>query len=333
MASLRKLKGKWYVRFRYQGKEKIIPTYHTKKRDAEIVLRKYQQNEQEVKMNLSLHILDQNLSISDCVKYFIKNYPRESGITASTMKSYKYATGDFEKCFNHIRRFRELNSQHFPILVEYLKRHYSDTTVNIRLRGIRAFLNYLVEKEFIKSLPFNVKQLKMDKHPPKFLTPGELDKIYEQVEDPALLSIYKTLEVTGMRVGELRNSFRDGLFIRITKSKGRKERIIPIPVDYVGDYDRAKEIAYSESWITRSFTKIVKCCNIEGHKTVHSLRHTFAYRMLLEVNNIQLVRDLLGHSSVKVTEIYTRMPLDYLKQVFNDRRINHEPSGKVAANA
>ena len=333
MASLRKLKGKWYVRIRYNGNEKVIPTYHTNRRDAEIILRKYQQNEQEVKMNLSLHIVDQNLTIKDCVEYFIKNYSRETGITASTMKSYKYAIGDFENCFNHIKRFRELNSQHFSILVDYLKRQYSDTTVNIRLRGIRAFLNYLLEKEYIKSIPFKVKQMKLDKHPPKFLTPEELDEIYEIVEDPALQSIYKTLEVTGMRVGELRNSYRDGLFIRITKSKGRKERIIPIPVEFVSDYDRAREMNYSTSWITRSFTKIIKECKIEGHKTVHSLRHTFAYRMLLEVNNIQLVRELLGHSSVKVTEIYTRMPVDYLKQIFNDRRINHEPSEKVAANA
>ena len=331
MASLRKMRGKYYVRIRYNGKEKSIPTYHTNRRDAEIVLRKYQQNEQEVKLRIADHLIDQNLTIKDCAQFFITQYPKEYGITASTLKSYKYAVEDFSTCFKHIRRFNELNGQQFSQLVEYLKRNYSETTINIRLRGIRAFLNYLIGKEFVKKLPFKVKQIKVDKHPPKFLTPEELDKIYSKVEDPALLSTFKTLEVTGMRVGELSESTREGLFIRIQRSKGRKERIVPIPVEYVADYDDAREVSYSTSWITRSFTRLAKDCGIEGKKTAHSLRHTFAYRLLLEVNNIQLVRDILGHSSVKVTEIYTQIPLDYLKQIYSQRKINQSTDSMVGA--
>jgi site-specific recombinase XerD len=322
MACLKKVNGIWRVRIRYGGKEKSISTHHSIRRDAEIILRKYQLNEQEVKLGLAEHLIDQNLTIIECKKYFFQNYPKEKGIEKSTMNSYKYAVSDFELCFSYVKRFKELNRRHSPILVDFLKIKYSKTTVNIRLRGIRAFLNYLFEKEYVKSIPFRVKEIKVDKHPPKFLTPDELEVIYSNVINPNLFSVYKTLEVTGMRVGELRNSFRDGNYIKITKSKGRNERIIPIPAEYIYHYDIAKDVNYSESWITHSFTRTVRKCKIEGKKTVHSLRHTFSYRMLIELNNIQLVRDILGHSSIAVTELYTRIPIGYLKQVFTERLSN-----------
>mgnify|MGYP003971587769 CR=1 FL=1 len=322
MASLRKVNGIWRIRIRYNGRERTISTHHSNRRDAEKILRKYQLNEQEVKLGLAEHLIDQNLTIKECNNYFFQNYPKEKGITSSTMYSYKYALRDFESCFTHIKRFRELKGLHFPTLVDFLRGKYSETTVNIRLRGIRTFLNYLVEKEFIKSLPFRVKEIKVDKPPPKYFTPEEIEKIYNSVKNPLLLSTYKAIEVTGMRGGELRNSFRDGLFVKIFKCKSRSERVVPIPVDYVADYDSAKDANYSDSWITHSFTRYVKKCNIDGHKTLHSLRHTYGYRKLLELNNIQLVRDLLGHSSVSVTEKYTRIRTDYLKQVFTERLNN-----------
>lgn len=332
MASLRKMRGKWYVRIRYNGKEKSIPTYHTNRRDAEIVLRKYQQNEQEVKLGLSEHLLEQNITIDNCIKYFLMHYQKEYSITISTMDSYKLGIGDFQQCFSYIRRMSELQPQHYPELVDYLKRRYNDTTVNIRLRGIRVFLNYLVEKEYIRKLPFKVKQIRVDKHPPKFITPEELDSIYSVVDNDLMLFTFKVFEVTGMRVGELANSHRDGDFIIITKTKGKKDRIVPLPYSHILLYDTAMETAYSDSHISHEFSRYARLAGVQG-KTIHCLRHTFAYRMLMETNNLQLTRDLLGHSSVKVTEIYTQVPTDYLRQVFVERGINQVNRLKVAANA
>ena len=58
MASLRKLRGKYYVRIRFNGKEKLIGTKTTTRRDAEIHLHKWQENEQLVKFNMAEHLLD-----------------------------------------------------------------------------------------------------------------------------------------------------------------------------------------------------------------------------------------------------------------------------------
>ena len=321
MASLRKLKGKWYVRIFFNGKEKIIPTYTSIRRDAEITLRRFKENEQEVKLNLADHLLNSGVTVEDCIRFFNSNYKVEKGITESTYRIYKLSINDFKNCFKLKTRLNDLTKRDYSKLVTFLKMKYNETTVNIRLRGIRAFLNYLLEKDFIKSLPFPIKQIKTDKAPPKMITPEEMELIYSQIEDPALLSTYKVLEVTGMRVGELKNSHRDGEFIIVEKSKARKKRYVPIPVEYIQAFDTAKKTLYSDSWLSRSFTKASKKAGLKG-KTAHSLRHTFAYRMLLETDNIQLVRDMLGHSSTIVTELYTQIPTEYLKQVFTDKKIN-----------
>lgn len=320
MASKRKLKGKWYIRVRYNGKEKLIPTYTSIERDANILLRQFKLNEQEVKLGLSEHLLYQKLTIEDCIKYFKRNYKTEKGIEQSTMDSYNVALNDFENCFSYTNNFYDIVKSDYPALVTYLSLRYNKTTVNIRLRGIRAFLNYLNEKDFIKETPFNVKQIKLDKSFHKFIKPDELKKLYNAVDIPQLLSCFRVFEITGMRRSELSNSYRDGEFIHIIKSKVRAERIIPIPANYINDYDIAIQAGYSPVWLSKAFTKYAIKAKLQG-KTLHSLRHTFAYKKLLETNNIQCVKELLGHSTVTTTEIYTKMPMEYLFQVFvNDKQ-------------
>ncbi|HDP67315.1 MAG TPA: hypothetical protein ENN20_02305 [Candidatus Marinimicrobia bacterium] len=182
-------------------------------------------------------------------------------------------------------------------------------------------INYLYEKEIIKRKPFKVRTVKIDKQFPKFIKPEILDKIYEKVENDKMLATFKVFEITGMRLGEFENSHRDGEFIIVRKSKGRKQRIIPIPFDYFPLYDFARKDPYSCDYITHKFKKSCDDAGIIGY-SLHSLRHTFALRKLLETNNISIVKELLGHSSVQVSEIYTQFPMDYLSQVFNERKIN-----------
>jgi site-specific recombinase XerD len=319
MAGIRKLKGKWYIRVRYKGKEKLIPTYTSIRRDADIVLRKYQLNEQEVKYHLSNSLIEQNLTIDDCIKYFKKHYKLEKGVTEKTMKSYILSLGDLKTCFRHKKSFYDIQKADYPFLVEYLKRNVSDITANIRLRSIRAFLNYLHERGVINEVPFKIKEIKIDQQEPKLIKPDELLKIYREVDNHYLLSVYRVYEHSGMRLSELKNSYRDGEFIVIFKSKSRKKRIVPIPIEIIPDYDKALEVNYSTGHISKMFRRYTNVAGLPG-KTIHCLRHTYAYRTLMETKNIQLVRDLLGHSSVKVTEIYTRMPEDYVKQLFDNGR-------------
>ena len=92
-------------------------------------------------------------------------------------------------------------------------------------------------------------------------------------------------------------------------------------MDYIPVYDFARDDPYSTDYITHKFKKACDDAGIKGY-SLHSLRHTFALRKLLETNNISIVKELLGHSSVQVSEIYTQFPMEYLTQVFKDRKVN-----------
>ena len=167
----------------------------------------------------------------------------------------------------------------------------------------------------LDKLPFKVKQLKLKERLPKFLTPEELKAIYSVVSDPILLSIYKVYEGTGMRLSELKTSKLEGNFIRVI-GKGNKERLIPLPISLHSDYQIAMAANYKIQRISKGFTYAVRKANIKGNKSLHSLRHTYALLKLVELGEKHLVQELLGHSSVTVTEMYTKFPIEYLKEVF-----------------
>ncbi|MFH2024981.1 MAG: tyrosine-type recombinase/integrase [bacterium] len=323
MAGLRKLRNKFYVRIWIDGKEKLLPTGTANLRDAEIQKAKIERQELEIKQRIRDEIdeLKNRISLSGGVDYFLKHVQPERNITASTVKTYRQAGNDFIRALQFAGNFDSLTRLHYSNLLEYLQHRYNPTTVNIRLRGIRAMLNFLFEKGLIKQIPFRIKQIKTDRQLPKFITPSEMDMIYNQVADPKLLAVFRIYEATGMRLSELFQSRLTGNFITVEQSKGRKQRIIPIPADRIQDYLLATGDPYSAGFISHSFHKACMDSGLTG-KTVHSLRHTFALRKLLETNNIQLVKELLGHSSVKVTEIYTAIPADFLAQIFTQRSIN-----------
>jgi len=324
MAGLRKLRNKFYVRVWIDGKEKLLPTGCTERRDAEKHLRKIQNQELEIKQRIRKEIdeLQNRLTIPAGIRYFTDNVGKERNLQESSVDAYKLAIKDFRECLSRFGTFDSLNKKHFTDLVNYLQDRYNDTTVNIRLRGIRAMLNYLLEKEMIDKLPFKIRQIKTDQSLPKFILPDEMSRIYRQVTDERLAAIFRVYECSGMRLSELKQSRREGEFIIILKSKSRKERIIPIPLERIPDYNYAKEISFSPDFISHRFTKACTDAGLKG-KTIHCLRHTFALRKLMETNNISLVKELLGHSSVTVTEIYTKFPIEFLSQVFTDRNINH----------
>lgn len=126
------------------------------------------------------------------------------------------------------------------------------------------------------------------------------------------------METVTMRLSELKTSKLEGNFIRVI-GKGNKERLIPLPISLHTDYQIAMAANYKTERISRGFTHAVRKAQIKGNKSLHSLRHTYALLKLVELGEKHLVQELLGHSSVTVTEMYTKFPLDYLKEVFTNK--------------
>lgn len=254
------------------------------------------------------------ITILNAISDYIKDC--ELRVSMNTVKSYKLALRDLCCALKGSTKLLELTKTDYSIILKYLSDRFNGTTVNIRLRGIRAFLYWLVENEYISRMPFTVKQIKLKERLPQFITPQELIRIYENTTDPLLVSHFKVYVGTGIRLSELKTSQLEGSFIRVL-GKGNKERLIPLPSTLVEDYQIAIAANYKTDRISKGFTTAKRNAKISGDKRLHSLRHTYALKKLLELGDMHLVQKLLGHTSITVTEMYTKFPKDYLKELFD----------------
>ncbi len=98
-----------------------------------------------------------------------------------------------------------------------------------------------------------------------------------------------------------------------------KKELFPLPLEIQDDFVIATTNPYKKMHITKTFTRLRVKAKIVAGKTLHSLRHTFAVRMLIKTDNIELVKNLLGHSDLKTTEIYLKFPPEYLKSVLTEK--------------
>lgn len=320
-----------------QKKKRIISTRTKNKVQAEIMLKHVKEIEnirkveaRAIKLIYSdlqfekglnkdldeLQGIDNILSISAAVEKFIRS--KKLKVSNETVKTYKLALVNFKNALGGTKRIVDINKTDFDLILGYLKSHFGDTTVNIRLRGIRVFLFWLVEIGLLNKLPFKIKQIKLKERLPQFLTPDDLQLIYNSTNDPILISTFKVYAGTGMRLSELKTSILEGNFIRVI-GKGNKERVIPMPKSLIDDYQIAMAANYKTDRISSQFTKARRRAGVDDNKTLKSLRHTFALMKLVELGEKHLVQELLGHSSVTVTEVYTKFPIEYLKEVFRGK--------------
>ncbi|MBU1682894.1 site-specific integrase [Patescibacteria group bacterium] len=325
MASLSRLRGKYYARvyLRKDGryKEKLISLHTDDEYIAKDRIKEVQRQEKKIKRGLA-----EDLSIfkkKHPLKPLNKRYIREckSRLSPRTVTVYETALALLCKALpnHHIEDFQKSD---YNTILNFLKTSYNLTSVNIYLRAIKTFLLWTIERDYLSRMPLTIKQVSLEKSLPKFFSPAELGKIYKQILDSKneeLYSIIKVYENTGMRLRELFNSRRVGNYIHISKTKGKKERIVPLPEEILADFEIARKTKHGASWITHKFSKACTDAAIAPGKSLHSLRHTYALKSLLKYGNAYIVKELLGHTNVATTEIYLKFPIDYLKQVFEQK--------------
>ena len=204
---------------------------------------------------------------------------------------------------------------------------HSPGGININLRLIKTFLRWCNKKGYSSNIP-EVKFIKIPKSPPSYISDTSWDKLMRlDSVDGFFKRVFLFYRETGCRPSEPLFAFLKGSWLIIpaehTKSKVEKE--IPLNDELKPiwlEIDEYKRNWMNKGWKLQNLTgKISKifldaCTEIGVKHRLYDLRHTFAVRKYLELNNIYLVRDLMGHSSVKTTEIYARFKLMRLKEDF-----------------
>ncbi|NQV14978.1 tyrosine-type recombinase/integrase [bacterium] len=331
---LRKLKGIWYIRYnRGQGrKEKLKSTGTGDRREAERFLERFAK---ELAANRNFYdgeYSSMSLTLRETSDEWLEDCQRR-GLRSDTTDRYSCTIKKLSALVPYAARVNAFNDS--------VMRQFSDNlrirtrpregqtecmpnSINGHLRDARTYLNWLYERQYIPR-PIKVKLMKVDKGLPKLLSWSELHSIYDKVDNSKLLATYHIMEITGLRRSEISISTREGCFIRVAAAaKGRVERFVPLPEEYINEFDIATTQPYSKDYLTRQFTEYRKLAGVSSEKTLHSLRHYFAATQIVEGINPYILCRIMGHAEFKTTEIYLKFPPAYLKEI-----ITKKPSAPV----
>ncbi len=262
----------------------------------------------------------------------------------NTIISYK---NDILEFYNFNNKQINIDKQ---IVTNYLTKLYEDniakTSIGRKLSALRTFYKFLCNKNIIEINYFeNIKNPKKEKALPKYVKEIDIEKMFEVPDTRNKfgmrnLLIIRLLYSTGIRVSELVNIKVKDINIedRTIKilGKGDKERIVVFgnnTYDCLKDYlnndyqllnQRNSEYLLlnkdgnkiSDRYIRNIIDDIIFKASIKMHVSPHMLRHTFATTMLNNGADLVNVKDLLGHTSLNTTSIYTHVSDDMLKEVY-----------------
>lgn len=232
------------------------------------------------------------------------------------------------------------------------QKNYATSSTSRMLSSLRQFFHYLLKEQIITLNPMQkVLGPKKEKHLPASLSLDQVEKIlqapdtseYIGLRDRAILEL---MYATGLRVSELTHlSLRD-LHLELgfiqTIGKGNKERLLPIGEEaaywlnqYLQDVRPlflAKKTSrhtqhvflnqrghpFTRQGIWKNLNKYVQIAGITMDVSPHMLRHSFATHLLENGADLRMVQELLGHSNISTTQIYTHISKHRLQEVYRD---------------
>lgn len=302
----------YYITWYENGKKKFHSTGKVRRDDAEIIFREWK----EKKSNRT----DRNVYLSELIPEVLKY--AENNFQPGTVRIYKSTL----KMFLSVVKDKPLklyNLQDTEFYKSIRKEIVSATTINIELRTIKAAFNIAVNFDYLQFNPLaKIKQIDIDEKEIKTFSNEQIKLLFANIKTESLLKAVCIGFYTGCRLNEIinlkyENIVNDILKIRNSKSFRTKTggiRDIPVASElkkilFPGNIKSLPDLyllgkKYSKNYITRKFKFYLRKLNLPESLTFHCLRHTFATNLVQSNVPLIVVKELLGHSSLKTTEIY-----------------------------
>tara|TARA_B100001057_G_scaffold382754_2_gene388871 strand:- start:13094 stop:13969 length:876 start_codon:yes stop_codon:yes gene_type:complete len=281
---------------------------------------------------------------------FIKYLRFEKRLSENTVISYETDLNQFLSFYKEYSTSQKIEKVDKRTIRSWIVKlslsNLSAKSINRKIASLKSFFKFLVKRDLIKKNPSShVTSLKTDQKIPTFIKEKDINFLFKNIDvkedctGQRDLLILELLYGTGIRISELINiKISDINFakkeIKVI-GKRNKERIIPLHNNAIYQTKKYLQLAEKEGYKNQYllFTKkgekiysmlinrIVKkhlSTLIKSKKyNPHLLRHTFATHILNKGGDLNSIKDLLGHSSLAATQVYTHNSIEKLKEAFN----------------
>jgi integrase/recombinase XerD len=217
-------------------------------------------------------------------------------------------------------------------VLKFLSTFENKRTLNRKLSAINTFFRFCHEHKFSHN-SVSIPSAKVPQNLPKYLSSDAIQKAITQIDRGTLFglrdyALILFLYASGCRISEALNIQRgdiSGEWLKVRFAKGEKERMVPlagVALDAIKEYLAKVDFSSSYIWLNYRGEKLSRISAFKIIKkylgvSPHVLRHSFASALIIGGADLRVVQELLGHSSLVTTQIYTHIQKQNLSQTLN----------------
>ncbi len=283
---------------------------------------------------------------------FFSYLEHEKRYSHHTLKSYRSDLDQYAKFIQLTFEINNLADANYRIIrswiVSLVEANSKATTIGRKIACLKSYYKFLLRSgEISKNPTLKLRAPKAEKKIPTFIQESQMDNLLDSFEFEDSFNglrdklVLELLYATGIRLSELitlneSDVLLDQQAIKVL-GKGNKERIVPISsmvIRSVLKYIEQKKLVPTDNisqslivtnkhkraypgFIYRLVKKHLSVVSTQDKRSPHVLRHTFATHLLNRGADLNAIKEMLGHSSLASTQVYTHNSMDKLKQIFD----------------
>ncbi|MGD8190309.1 tyrosine-type recombinase/integrase [Brevibacillus ginsengisoli] len=273
---------------------------------------------------------------------YLSSIDRSEETISGYQKDLKQLTCYLENRYNCELYVEEVTANDLEDYLFYLKdkRKYAASSRSRNLHTLRSFFAYAYKKEWvIRNVALSVERINVQQKERTHLSDEEVQSLIHTIDHELIRLVVQALYMTGLRISECLNLVVDDVdiqrrVIHVIAGKGNKDRLVPISerlAPHLEEYILYKRPATNSTlffctkktgmlspiYVNRVIADAVKKLGWKKKITAHILRHSFASQLVKKDVNLVQIQKLLGHSSLKVTSVYTHTDIDQLSDAVN----------------